>query len=57
MTATTDKPRLSRSHALDLLKHMIRIRRFEDKCAELYTQEKIRGFCTSMTERKRSPWV
>ncbi len=44
MTATTDKPRLSRSHALDLLKQMIRIRRFEDKCAELYTQEKIRGF-------------
>ena len=44
MTASTDKPRLSRSHALDLLKHMIRIRRFEDKCAELYTQEKIRGF-------------
>ena len=25
-------------------KAMIRIRRFEDKCAELYTQEKIRGF-------------
>jgi TPP-dependent pyruvate/acetoin dehydrogenase alpha subunit len=24
--------------------HMIRIRRFEDKCAELYTQQKIRGF-------------
>jgi TPP-dependent pyruvate/acetoin dehydrogenase alpha subunit len=23
---------------------MIRIRRFEDKCAELYTQQKIRGF-------------
>ena len=44
MTATTDKPRLSRSHALDLLKQMIRIRRFEDKCAELYTQEKIRGY-------------
>ena len=44
MTATPDKPRLSRSHALDLLKHMIRIRRFEDKCAELYTQEKIRGY-------------
>jgi pyruvate dehydrogenase E1 component alpha subunit len=39
-----DKPRLSRSHALDLLKQMIRIRRFEDKSAELYTQEKIRGF-------------
>jgi pyruvate dehydrogenase E1 component alpha subunit len=44
MSAAADKPRLSRSHALDLLKQMIRIRRFEDKCAELYTQEKIRGF-------------
>ena len=41
---TTDKPRLSRPHMLDLLKGMIRIRRFEDKCAELYTREKIRGF-------------
>ncbi len=44
MSATTDKPRLSRTHDLDLLKQMIRIRRFEGKCAELYTQEKIRGF-------------
>ena len=40
----TSKPRLSRAHELELLKQMIRIRRFEDKCAELYTQEKIRGF-------------
>jgi hypothetical protein len=39
-----DKPRLDRAHVLDLLAHMIRIRRFEDKCAELYTQQKIRGF-------------
>jgi len=38
------KPHLTRAHALDLLKAMIRIRRFEDKCAELYTREKIRGF-------------
>ena len=38
------KPRLSREHALHLLKEMLRIRRFEEKCAELYTQEKIRGF-------------
>lgn len=38
------KPHLTRDHALDLLKAMIRIRRFEDKCAELYTREKIRGF-------------
>jgi pyruvate dehydrogenase E1 component alpha subunit len=44
MSTTVAKPRLSRAHVLDLLKHMIRIRRFEDKCAELYTQEKIRGF-------------
>ena len=39
-----DKPRLDRAHVLKLLGDMIRIRRFEDKCAELYTQEKIRGF-------------
>ena len=38
------KPHLSRTHVLDLLRLMIRIRRFEQKCAELYTQEKIRGF-------------
>src|SRR3974377_1663866 len=44
MTASADKPRLSREHMLELLRQMIRIRRFEDKCAELYTQEKIRGF-------------
>jgi pyruvate dehydrogenase E1 component alpha subunit len=44
MTATAGKPHLSREHLLDLLKQMVRIRRFEGKCAELYTQEKIRGF-------------
>jgi len=44
MTAAADKPRLSREHMLELLRQMVRIRRFEDKCAELYTQEKIRGF-------------
>ena len=44
MSGTIDKPRLSRAHALDLLKQMMRIRRFEEKCYELYTQEKIRGF-------------
>lgn len=38
------KPHVTRAHALGLLKQMIRIRRFEDKCAELYTKEKIRGF-------------
>lgn len=29
---------------IDLLKNMLRIRRMEELCAELYTQEKIRGF-------------
>lgn len=44
MTAHSDKPHLSRDHMLELLRQMLRIRRFEDKCAELYTREKIRGF-------------
>lgn len=44
MTIALDKPHLSRAHMLELLRQMIRIRRFEDKCVELYTQEKIRGF-------------
>src|SRR6516162_5193242 len=44
MSTTLDKPRLTRPHVQELLRQMIRIRRFEDKCAELYTQEKIRGF-------------
>jgi pyruvate dehydrogenase E1 component alpha subunit len=34
----------SRAHRLDLLRQMLLIRRFEEKCAELYTQQKIRGF-------------
>ncbi len=44
MTKAALKPRLDHAHVRALLKEMIRIRRFEDKCAELYTQEKIRGF-------------
>ena len=44
MTASADKPRLTREHLLELLRQMMRVRMFEDKCAELYTQEKIRGF-------------
>lgn len=38
------KPRLTREHALALLRGMLRVRRFEERCVELYTQEKIRGF-------------
>ena len=44
MTTTADKPHLTREHMKELLWHMMRVRLFEDKCAELYTQEKIRGF-------------
>lgn len=40
----TVKVKLDHAHALDLLRGMIRIRRFEEKCYELYTQEHIRGF-------------
>ncbi|MCL4189790.1 MAG: pyruvate dehydrogenase (acetyl-transferring) E1 component subunit alpha [Rhodobacteraceae bacterium] len=39
-----DKPRLTRAHVLELLRGMIRIRRFEEACFELYTRERIRGF-------------
>jgi pyruvate dehydrogenase E1 component alpha subunit len=42
--ADTAKPHLSSEHLLGLLAGMVRIRRFEEKCAELYQQEKIRGF-------------
>jgi pyruvate dehydrogenase E1 component subunit alpha len=37
-------PRLKRDHALELLHQMVRIRRLEEKCAELYSAAKIRGF-------------
>lgn len=42
--SVTEKPRLDRTHVLSLLKEMIRIRMFEEACAEAYTQQKIRGF-------------
>jgi pyruvate dehydrogenase E1 component alpha subunit len=35
---------LERAHALELLRQMVLIRRFEEKSAELYTRGKIRGF-------------
>lgn len=35
---------IERAHALALLRDMIRIRRMEERCAELYTEQKIRGF-------------
>ena len=35
---------LDRDRALRLLRQMVRIRRFEEKCVELYGAQKIRGF-------------
>ncbi len=40
----TDKVHLDRAHLRHLLIAMLRIRRFEEKCFELYQTEKIRGF-------------
>jgi pyruvate dehydrogenase E1 component alpha subunit len=44
MSTGDAKLHLNREHALHLLREMLRIRRFEERCAELYTEEKIRGF-------------
>jgi pyruvate dehydrogenase E1 component beta subunit/2-oxoisovalerate dehydrogenase E1 component len=44
MSLLAETARLAPDEALALLKAMMRVRRFEDKCAELYTREKIRGF-------------
>ncbi|HEU4344910.1 MAG TPA: pyruvate dehydrogenase (acetyl-transferring) E1 component subunit alpha, partial [Candidatus Binatia bacterium] len=38
------RPALGRDHALKLLREMLRIRRLEEKCVELYSATKIRGF-------------
>jgi pyruvate dehydrogenase E1 component alpha subunit len=44
MPSTGSLPLPDRAHALELLHGMLRIRRFEEKSAELYTLGKIRGF-------------
>ena len=44
MSTAKGKPRLTRAHELSLMRQMLLIRRFEEKCIELYQQEKIRGF-------------
>jgi pyruvate dehydrogenase E1 component alpha subunit len=40
----TKQPAPPMEHALALLREMLRIRRFEEKCVELYSLGKIRGF-------------
>jgi pyruvate dehydrogenase E1 component alpha subunit len=42
--SAASQPLPEREHALHLLREMLRIRRLEERCAELYTEEKIRGF-------------
>ena len=37
-------PALAREHGVHLLAQMLRVRRFEEKCVELYSAAKIRGF-------------
>ncbi|WP_415898064.1 pyruvate dehydrogenase (acetyl-transferring) E1 component subunit alpha [Neptuniibacter sp. QD57_21] len=44
MTSPDKKIHLGKEHLSQLLYQMLRIRLFEERCAELYTQEKIRGF-------------
>ena len=44
MNTDHNKLHMDIAHLKLLFKQMLRIRRFEEKCAELYTQEKIRGF-------------
>jgi pyruvate dehydrogenase E1 component alpha subunit len=41
---TTSPARLTRDGATHLLRAMVRIRRFEERCGELYKAERIRGF-------------
>jgi pyruvate dehydrogenase E1 component subunit alpha len=43
-TAATASAVLDQAHAIELLRRMLRIRRFEEKCAELYSAGRIRGF-------------
>ncbi len=43
-TETQAPAQVDRTHLIECLRQMLRIRRFEERCAELYTQTKIRGF-------------
>ena len=44
MTSKSAKPHLTREHLHELLRKMLLIRHFEEKCAELYSAQKIHGF-------------
>lgn len=40
-------------YALELLRDMLRIRRLEERAAELYGEGRIRGSCTSTSAKRR----
>jgi len=40
----TGSASVTREHGLELLRQMLRVRRFEERCVELYSATKIRGF-------------
>ncbi len=44
---------LEREHGLELLRQMLRVRRFEEKCVEMYSATKIRGFMHLYIARRR----
>jgi len=44
LAANSPESTLDRAHCVDLMRQMLRVRRFEEKCAELYNASKIRGF-------------
>jgi pyruvate dehydrogenase E1 component alpha subunit len=44
MILRPETPPLDPAHGLHLLRQMLRIRRFEERCVELYSAAKIRGF-------------
>jgi pyruvate dehydrogenase E1 component alpha subunit len=44
VTTISQRPPVDREHALFLFREMLRIRRFEEKAAEMYSLQKIHGF-------------
>ncbi|MBZ0259761.1 MAG: pyruvate dehydrogenase (acetyl-transferring) E1 component subunit alpha [Hyphomicrobiales bacterium] len=44
IASNSDKIHLTKEHCTKLLRMMMLIRRFEERCAELYGEQKIRGF-------------
>ena len=50
---------VEREHGLALLRQMLLVRRFEEKCVELYSAKDPRVHCTSTSARRRwqsGPW-